>query len=140
MDCTIELSDTPDAGFQALLGAGLDAHNDAATGVVDRIPLAVLARDPATGVVVGGASGRSSLGLLFIDLFYLPHALRGRGLGGRILAEAEAEGRRRGCVAGMLYTISIQAPGFYERHGWTRFGEIACLPPGTSRIFLTKQL
>ena len=59
-------------------------------------------------------------------------------LGG--LAADEAEGRRRGCVAAVLYTISFQAPGFYERHGWRRFGEVACLPPGTSRIFLSKTL
>jgi hypothetical protein len=36
--------------------------------------------------------------------------------------------------------ISFQAPGFYERHGWKRFGEIPCHPPGTSRIFMTKAL
>ena len=39
--------------------------------------------------------------------------------------------------AAMLYTISFQAPGFYERHGWREFGRIPCDPPGTSRIFMT---
>jgi len=53
---------------------------------------------------------------------------------------AEDEGRRRGCRAAMLYTISFQAPRFYEGHGWRVFGEIACDPPGTSRIFMTKTL
>jgi len=40
----------------------------------------------------------------------------------------------------VLYTIIFQAPEFYERNGWTAFGEIACDPPGTSRIFMTKSL
>jgi hypothetical protein len=53
---------------------------------------------------------------------------------------AEAEGRRRGCRAAVLYTISFQAPEFYKKHGWHEFGAIACEPPGTSRIFLTKNL
>ena len=53
---------------------------------------------------------------------------------------AEAEALRRGCRAGVLYTISFQAPEFYERLGWRIFGEIACDPPGTRRIYLTKDL
>jgi GNAT superfamily N-acetyltransferase len=101
--------------------------------------LAVLARDPGTGDVVGGLTGRTSLGLLFVDLFHLPPELRGAGLGSRILAEAEREAVRRGCTAGVLYTINFQAPGFYRKHGWQVFGEV----PGTngvSRIFLSKTL
>ena len=35
---------------------------------------------------------------------------------------------------------SFQAPGFYERHGWRTFGDIPCDPPGTSRVFMTKNL
>ncbi|MDJ0386808.1 GNAT family N-acetyltransferase [Roseomonas sp. E05] len=123
-----------------VIGGGLSAYNDAVTGYADRQGLAVLVKDPATGAILGGATGRSSLGLLFLDLFYLPEPLRGGGLGSAVLAAFEEEGRRRGCVAAVLYTISFQAPGFYERLGWRRFGEIACQPPGTSRIFLTKPL
>ena len=57
-----------------------------------------------------------------------------------MLAAAEAEGTRRGCTAAVLYTISFQAPGFYERHGYRVFGTIDCAPPGTSRIFMSKNL
>lgn len=53
---------------------------------------------------------------------------------------AEDEARQRGCKAGVLYTISFQAPGFYEKFGWQRFGEIPCNPPGASRVFMTKTL
>jgi hypothetical protein len=38
----------------------------------------------------------------------------------------------------MLYTISFQAPGFYLKHGWRVVGEVPCDPPGTSRVFMTK--
>ena len=52
----------------------------------------------------------------------------------------EAEAKRRGCKAGVLYTLSFQAPGFYEKRGWREFGRVPCEPPGTSRVFMTKTL
>lgn len=135
----ILVTDTIDPAWNTLLSEGLNGYNDAITGYDDRQLLAVLARG-ADGAVLGGAMGRTSLGLLFLDMFYLPEALRGGGLGGEILRRYEDEGRRRGCKSAMLYTISFQAPAFYARHGWQRFGEIACDPPGTSRVFMTKML
>ena len=57
-----------------------------------------------------------------------------------MMTEAEEEARRRGCRAVVLYTISFQAPGFYEKRGYREFGRIACGPPGTSRIFMVKDL
>jgi GNAT superfamily N-acetyltransferase len=89
---------------------------------------------------LGGLSGRTYLGLLFIDLVFLPGDIRGRNLGARMLAMAEAEARRRGCTAAVLYTITFQAPAFYARHGYQEFGRIPCAPPGTARVFRTKDL
>ncbi len=136
----LTLTDAPDPGDVDLIGAGLNAHNDQATGYADRQPLAVLVEDPQTGAVLGGLSGRTSLGMLFIELVYLPDSLRGQDIGTSMVAMAEAEARRRGCRVGVLYTMTIQAPGFYERLGWRVFGAIACDPPGNHRVFLTKTL
>jgi len=81
--------------------------------------LTVVVRDPHSKQVLGGVIGRTSLGLLFLDLLYLPASLRGRGLGSQILDAFEEEGRRR---------------------GWRTFGEIGCNPAGSSRIFMSKNL
>ena len=59
-----------------------------------------------------GVLGRSYFGLLRVERFYLPENLRSGGLGGRILAMAEEEGRRRGCTRAVLSTLHFQAPGF----------------------------
>ena len=134
------VTDTADARVEKVVGEGLRRYNAEQSGVDDSRSLAVVVSDPDTNEILGGITGRTSLGLLFIDLVFLPEELRGGGLGSRILKLAEDEGRRRGCRAAMLYTISFQAPRFYERHGWRVFGEIACDPPGTSRIFMTKTL
>lgn len=136
----LEVTDVIADEFDNIIGGGLNDFNDTMTGISDRQPLAIVVRDAATGVVQGGMLGRTSLGLLFIDLFYLPEFLRGNGLGAEILRRFEAEGAKRGCCSAVLYTISFQAPEFYAKHGWTRFGAIPCLPAGTSRIFMTKTL
>ncbi|CAI2529864.1 GNAT family N-acetyltransferase [Serratia ficaria] len=136
----VEVLDNVSTEIEALIGAGLDSYNDEITGNNDRLPLAVVVRDPHSGKALGGIIGRSSLGMLFLELFHLPKALRGSGVGSELLRRFEEEGRRRGCLSAVLYTISFQAPKFYEKHGWTRFGEVPCLPPGTRRIFMSKAL
>lgn len=138
-ECHIEISDRVTPEITSCIAEGLDRFNDQQIGYGDRLPLAVVVKDPDSGDVLG-ITGRSSLGLLFLDLFYLPEALRGTGLGSELLRRFEQEGRRRGCLSAVLYTISFQAPEFYQRHGWQRMGEVPCLPPGTSRIFMSKTL
>ncbi|MBV8047936.1 MAG: GNAT family N-acetyltransferase [Paludibacterium sp.] len=140
MQAILELTDQPADSELAQISDALDQFNIQVSGVADRTPLAILVRDPETHAVLGGLTGRTSLGLLFVDIFYLPEQLRGQGMGSRMLKMAEDEGRRRGCNAAVLYTISFQAPEFYQRNGWQRFGEIPCQPAGTSRVFMSKRL
>jgi GNAT superfamily N-acetyltransferase len=87
-----------------------------------------------------GILGRVDQYLAFLDLFHLPEHLRGSGLGSQLLQAFENEARRRGCRNAVLYTLSFQAPGFYEKHGWLKFGEVPCAPEGSSRVFLSKPL
>lgn len=135
----IVVTDSAEYEFEDILGQGLDEFNELSAGLNDRRSLYVIVRDPNSKEVLGGAAGRTSLGLAFLDLFHLPSSLRGSGLGTEILRAFEDEARKRGCSAAVLYTISFQAPGFYEKNGWVNFGEIAT-QPGISRIFMTKQL
>ncbi|HYU02632.1 MAG TPA: hypothetical protein VEL02_02205, partial [Jatrophihabitantaceae bacterium] len=76
---TLTVTDKPDRDDVALISDALDEFNVQATGTDDRRLLAVLVKDPETNLVVGGLTGRTSLGLLFVDLFHLPPELRGSG-------------------------------------------------------------
>jgi len=134
------LTDQPTEADETVIQSGLADYNAQKTGYRDWRPLAALLCDPSTGHTLGGMIGRTSYGLLFIDLVYLPETLRGQDIGGRLLRMMEQEGAKRGCRSAFLFTITYQAPGFYERHGWIEFGRIACDPPGTARIFMTKTL
>ena len=75
-----------------------------------------------------------------IDVIWLPTELRGRGLGAQLIADAEVEARRRGCVGVRLNTGSFQAPGFYERLGYEVCGVLEDFPLGHRRLTFSKRL
>jgi GNAT superfamily N-acetyltransferase len=125
---------------EAVIHRGLAAFNATRFRPSDNTTLDILVRDDNSGEVLGGLLGHTSYRLFFLDLFYLPEGLRGAGLGSRIILLAEDEARRRGCTAAFVYTVTFQAPELYERHGYRRFGEVACPPDGATRIFLSKTL
>ncbi len=116
------------------------AYIAARAGFWDGRPLAILASDTQTEKVVGGLLGRTSLGLLAVERFFLPEDLRRDRLGSRILAMAEEEGRRRGWTRAVLSTLHFQAPGFYLKQGWEVAARIECAPPGHTRFYMTKKL
>ncbi|MBY4871377.1 GNAT family N-acetyltransferase [Burkholderia sp. Bp9017] len=139
-DVSFQLTDTEQPAARDFISSKLGEFNHAMTGRSDTAALDVYVTDPATGEILGGLTGRTSLGLFFIDLFYLPESLRGGGFGSRLLGEAEAEAKRRGCARAVLYTITFQAPDFYRKHGYEAFGEVPCEPEGTARVFMVKTL
>jgi len=136
---TVTLTSERDPRAEAVVEDGLAAYNRERIGRADSQILDLLVRDER-GEIVGGLLGHTSLRLFFLDLFYLPPELRRGGLGTRLITEAETEARRRGCTAAFVVTVTFQAPGFYEKHGYRRFGEIPCPPDGATRIFLSKVL
>ena len=139
-DPMLSVALTRDPQAEAAISGGLAAYNTARFRPSDNTTLDVLVRDDNSGEILGGLLGHTSYRLFFLDLFYLPEGLRGAGLGGRIIVLAEDEARRRGCTAAFVYTVTFQAPEFYERHGYRQFGEIACPPDGATRIFFSKTL
>lgn len=57
----IIVTDAADDESIQVIGNGLSHFNDQHVGYGDRQPLAVLVRDPQSGDVVGGASGRTDI-------------------------------------------------------------------------------
>lgn len=136
----LTLTDRQDYSGEIAVGELLAAYNVTQAGFNDWQPLSIFLREPGTGNVMGGLVGRTSFKLFYLDLLALPDAARGQGLGSELLAKAEAEARRRGCVSAVLVTIHFQAPAFYLRHGWREFGRIEIPPPGHTRIYMRKDL
>ena len=130
-------NDPSDADRLALVTA-LRAYNDTQAPPLDQQPVAILIRQD--GVTTGGLSGRTGYGWLFVEYLVVPDALRGTGVGSRLMRTAEQIARDRGCTGIWLDTFSFQARGFYERLGFAVFGTIDDYPPGHQRFFLSKRL
>ena len=136
---TIVVTDAPIEADVAVIETGLTAYNGGFGVDHDRRPLCAFVRD-AEGRVIGGATGHTDRGWLYLDCFWLPEGLRKGGLGGEVLRAAEGEAWARGCRRARLFTYSFQARGFYERHGYTVFGVLDDYPPGHSQIWMRKDL
>ena len=133
----IEVTAAPSASDRETILGGLLALIRAEIGSVPD-PLAVLVCDEA-GAVVGGLIGRTTAAWLYVELFWLPEALRGTGLGTRVMMEAEAEAVQRGCIGAHLDTYDYQAPDFYRKLGYEVFGSIEDHPPGHTRFWMRKR-
>jgi GNAT superfamily N-acetyltransferase len=137
-DFDIALTDAPPADMSDTLGQGLRAFNIELLGPIEGAPLAITIRSKNDGNLIGGLYGRTGFRRLFVEKLFIPETLRGKGLGTKLLQQAEAEAKRRNCLGAWLETLSADAKRVYERNGYRVFGEIPDYPPGNTRYFLSK--
>jgi GNAT superfamily N-acetyltransferase len=137
---TISVARQPSEAIRAVLYDRLLAFNEAASGEAAYAPLAVVIEDDDGRGIAGGLWGETYYDWMFVELLFVPEALRGEGLGARLLAEAEAIARERGCRHAWLDSYSFQAPGFYLKQGYEVFGTLPDYPRGVERFFLRKRL
>ena len=136
----LEITEHPDQSARTEISDLLLAYNVALLGNPDIRPLAILLHSDDGSKVIGGLWGRTSFKWLFVELLFIPDALRSQGLGTRMLEGAEAEAKRRGCQGAWLDTFSAAAARFYEKQGYKPFGIIDDHPPSVVRHFLSKLL
>jgi GNAT superfamily N-acetyltransferase len=139
MNFTIRTTDVPDDALREGIVGPLVKYNQEKTGRSDHRPLIISIHD-SEGRVVGGLWGRTVYDWLFVELLVVPDALRGRGLGSELMKRAEDEALARGCHSAWLDTFEFQARGFYERLGYSCFGELPDFPAGFARYFMKKVL
>ncbi|HEX4504474.1 MAG TPA: GNAT family N-acetyltransferase [Alphaproteobacteria bacterium] len=131
------LSDTDNSGA-AYVASSLAGDVLADFGPRGETPLSIVARDG--NMIVGGLNGSSHWGWCYIRHLWVDADWRRHGLGRRLLAEAEAQAKMRGCAGLYVDTFNEAAVVFYERAGFERFGRIEGFPPGHARTFLVKRL
>jgi GNAT superfamily N-acetyltransferase len=140
MELKCELTDSPPSGAFQKMWAPLLKFNEDAVGNARAHTLAILLKHPTTDELIGGFWGRSLWGSLFVDILFVPEALRGNGIGTSLLQQAEQEAMRRRCRDVWTETYAFQARPFYEKSGFTVFGRLDGPAPIFPRFFLKKNL
>jgi GNAT superfamily N-acetyltransferase len=92
------------------------------------------------GEILGGVLGSIWGGWLYVSYLWVDEACRGRGWATRLMDQAEAYARERGCHAVQLDTHSFQARPFYEGRGYELFATLDDYPKGHKKFFLKKNL
>lgn len=93
----------------------------------------------AKGKPFGGIYGSSYWGWLYIEQFWLPEELRGKGWGRVLLEKAEEVARARACLGVGLFTRSWHNRGFYRHLGFKKLGQLDDSPKGSSTYWLAKR-
>ena len=138
VDIVLSTAPTPEM-YEAILEPLVD-YNTRMAGPARKETIALLLREAGQKRPVGGLWGRFGYDWLFVELLAIPEHLRGGGYGTRLMERAEQIARERGAAGIWLDTFSFQARGFYEKLGFSVFGELPGHPRGGSRYFMNKTL
>ena len=117
----------------------LAKFNDAHVGKDGHAPLCLVEYDE-NGNMIGGLIGGTYWGWMYVDILWVHEDHRKKGIGSLLLSEAEKEAIRRGCHHVHLDTMSWQAPGFYQKHGYEIIGILPDIPKGNQKYLLQKAL
>lgn len=116
----------------------LREYNTAQAGDGNASPLRIFIRN-GEGRITGGLSAWSYWGWLHVDTLALDESLRRSGYGSKLVNLAADEARKRGCCGIYLETYSFQALPFYEKLGFTVFGELDRFP-GEHKLYFLKKI
>jgi GNAT superfamily N-acetyltransferase len=137
-DLEFRAEEDPDPVDLEVLEAGIRRAASAATGLGDRAELAIFVRE--AGKVVAGISGWTWGDCCELENLWVEPRLRGRRLGSRLLAAAEAEAAARGCSQTVHFTYDFQARRLYERAGYELVGRVEDFPSGADVFWYRKRL
>lgn len=90
--------------------------------------------------LIGGAIGFIQYNWYFLDLLYIDEEYRGQNIGTSLIKQIEAFAKKENLTGVRMETWDFQAKDFYEKLGYTVYGEIKNCPPGTIDYFLKKEL
>jgi GNAT superfamily N-acetyltransferase len=122
-----------------ILGDGINSYNVTKVRGGGRQYLTFFLYD-ADGSIIGGVHGNTGWGWLYISDLWVSEQVRGGGYGSALMQQAEQEALQRGCANAYLDTFSFQAVEFYQKLGYTIFGELEDFPQGHKRCLLRKRL
>jgi GNAT superfamily N-acetyltransferase len=139
----ILVTETPSSEDLKTLSQGIKSYNQ--KHIPDEVVFepdtrfVVLAKDDM-GKVVGGIRANAYWNYCIIELLWLSEEVRGKGTGSQLMQQAEAFAKDKGFEYIRTETVSFQAKPFYEKLGYSVYGELKDLPKGCTTYCLVKKL
>ena len=90
--------------------------------------------------LIGGAIGYVIYNWFYLDMLFVDSLFQRQGIGTMLMHHIEEFAKQNNLVGIRVETWDFQAKGFYEKNGYTLFGEINDCPPGTTEYFLKKRV
>jgi GNAT superfamily N-acetyltransferase len=118
---------------------GLRDYNRGRVGKQPWRQIAVSIRDDADAIL-GGVCGEVWGGYLFVAGVWLDERVRGHDLASQAMDELEAQAKEAGAKRSYVDTFSFQARPFYEKRGYTVFGQLDGYFENEKRYWLSKTL
>ncbi len=134
----LDVENNPDPRDLEFLETQIRREASTAMGLGDEAELAIFVRDDDR--IVAGISGWTWGDCCELQSLWVEPSLRGRWLGTRLLAAAEAEAAARGCSQTVHFTYAFQAGRLYERSGYELAGRVEGFPSGTDVLWYRKRL
>lgn len=128
----------PTEADNAVVREGIVAFNESILGERDKA-FSIFLKDNL-GKVLGGIEAFLGSESIYIDTLWVEEKLQKQGYGKKLLAAAESEAIKNGCIFSLVDTWDFQAEGFYIKHGYEVIGEMKKYWLGHSKIFLRKSL
>jgi ribosomal protein S18 acetylase RimI-like enzyme len=114
MNYKINFTNQPSAEEIDIIHNGLERHAKQAVGKTSFEPFGYLAHD-SSGALIAGVTGVLMYGVLYIKLLWVIETARGKGLGRKLLEEAESFAKENNCRYITVDTFDWQAKSFYEK-------------------------
>jgi len=136
---SLQIEEQPSDDELRQLVDGVRSYNRALTGHERPRAVASILRD-REGNIVGGAHGELWGSSVHIAAMWVAESQRGKGYGSKLLRAVEDYAAAHGHSLSYLETTNFQARPFYERLGYTVFGELPGIAEGCTLFFLRKEL
>jgi ribosomal protein S18 acetylase RimI-like enzyme len=110
----------PESKDKEVMVAGMLTYHESKGHPREVKSFSILIKDPL-GKLVGCAMASVLWNGMEITSLWVDEAMRGQGLGQKLMESLEVEGKKRGCSFAYTNTFTWQAPEFYEKLGYTLY-------------------
>ena len=122
-----------------IIGDLIRSYNRSKREAAESEPLNLYVEDDS-GELMAGLVAETFGNWLEIEYLFVKEDLRGKGIGSKLLQQAESEAKKRNCRSVFVNTYQFQAPAFYQKRGYKEVFTLKDYPYTGQRHYYQKEL